>query len=295
MSFKRLKSSFFILLRFGISFGILFYLFKKTDFEKIFALWKSMNIYDYILALLCVITFQVLVALRWKTICSAWDVQEKLFFYLRNYLMGFSLNTIFPGIIAGDALRTYYLAKAGLNWKKASFSVVLDRALGLLGIIVILSITLPFYSEFLPQKLQLLFLFIVYSSIVIFFILCLFFTFISKDPFFNPLRLPFVLKPLFLGFLIQILFVFQFIFLANSLGVNISLSQFFVIIPVISFLAALPLSISGLGVREGTLSYFLYLLHYPVEYGVSIGLLGYSLILLSALPGIFFYLKRKWT
>ncbi len=295
MEFKKVKSAFLILLRFGISFGILFYLFKKTDFEKIFALWKSMKIYDYILALFCVITFQVLVAVRWKTICSAWNFREKLFFYLRNYLMGFSLNTIFPGIIAGDAIRSYCLTRAGLNWKKASFSVVLDRALGLLGIMLILSISLPLYSEFLPSKIRFLFLLIVYTSLAVFLLFSLFLTFILKEPFFNPLRLPFVLKPLFLGLLIQILFVFQFVFLGNSLGVNISLSQFFVIIPVISFLAALPLSISGLGVREGTLSYFLYLLHYPVEYGVSIGLLGYSLILLSALPGILFYLKRKWT
>ncbi len=294
MLFKSLKSSLFLLLRLGISFGILFYLFKKTDLEKIFALWLRIDLTDYILALSCVITFQVLVALRWKIICQAWNFQEKLFFYLRNYLMGFSLNTIFPGIIAGDALRTYYLSKAGLNWKRASFSVVLDRALGLLGIMLILALSLPSYSEFLPQKIRLLFFLIVYPSLVAFLIFALMVTFFLREPLFNPLRLPFVFKPLSLGLLIQILFVFQFIFLGRSLGINIPLSQFFVIIPVISFLAALPLSISGLGVREGTLSYFLYLLHYPVEYGVSIGLLGYSLILISALPGILFYLKRKW-
>lgn len=294
MPFKKLKSSFFLLLRFGISFGILFYLFKKTDLEKIFSLWLRIDLTDYILALSCVITFQVLVALRWKIICQAWDFQEKLFFYLRNYLMGFSLNTIFPGIIAGDALRTYYLSKAGLHWKRASFSVVLDRALGLLGIMLILALSLPYYSDFLPPKIRLLFFSIVYPSLLAFLIFALAVTLFLREPLFNPLRFPLVFKPLSLGLLIQILFVFQFIFLGRSLGINIPLSQFFVIIPVISFLAALPLSISGLGVREGTLSYFLYLLHYPVEYGVSMGLLGYSLILISALPGILFYLKRKW-
>jgi hypothetical protein len=67
------------------------------------------------------------------------------------------------------------------------------------------------------------------------------------------------------------------------------------IIPIVSFLSALPLSISGLGLREGTLSYFLHLLNYPIEYGLSLGLLAYSLILISAIPGIILYLKGKWS
>jgi hypothetical protein len=85
----------------------------------------------------------------------------------------------------------------------------------------------------------------------------------------------------------------QFVFLSKALHLNLKFFHLFVIIPVVSFLAGLPLSISGLGVREGTLSYFLSLLHYSLEYGISLGLLGYSLILISSLPGLYFYLRGK--
>ncbi|MFN3505106.1 MAG: lysylphosphatidylglycerol synthase transmembrane domain-containing protein [Caldimicrobium sp.] len=293
MQFKKIKKIFLLILRFIISFGILFYLFRKSDFGELRKIFTKINIFYYFLALFCVIVFQSLVALRWKWICSRWKVRNNFFFFFRIYLMGFSLNTIFPGIIASDALRSYFLVKDGLEWKKATFSVVLDRIYGLLGILVILALFLPFNSYFLPTKFRNFLFIIVYGSLTGFIILSLLLKKLSKRDIFLPLYFPFSLKPLILGFLIQIFFVFQFISLSFSLNLYLG-SLYFVIIPIISFLSALPLSISGLGVREGTLSYFLHLLGYRVEYGLSIGLLSYSLILISALPGIVFYLKGKF-
>lgn len=295
MNLKKFKSLFFLFLRIFLSFGILIYLFKKSDFQKLSLLLSQIDLRYYFLALSCVICFQSLVALRWKYICSAWNFKESFFFYLKSYLMGFSLNTLFPGIIAGDTLRGFTLYKKGLEWKKTSFSVVLDRALGLMGIMFILAISLRGGSNFLPEKLNFLLTLIVYPSLLVFTGAVFLLTFYSPSHFFNPLKLPYILRPLGLGIVIQMLFVFQFLFLGKALHLSLSFSTYFVIIPVISFLSALPLSISGLGVREGTLSYFLHFLNYPLEYGLSMGLLAYSLILISAIPGVIFYLKGKWS
>lgn len=292
MDFKKAKSFSFLFLRLFISFGILFYLFKKADLDKLKEIFFRINLPYYLLAFLCVMAFQSLVAYRWKVICSKWSFHKNFFYYFRLYLIGFSLNTVFPGIVAGDTLRGYYLVRDGLEWKKATFSVVFDRAYGLLGIMVILAFFLPFQSSFLPTPFRNLLFLIVYSSLFAFLLISLFVRFRYTKEIFQPLSFPFSLKPLFIGFIIQILFVFQFIALGTSMNLNLG-AHYFVIIPIISFLAALPLSISGLGVREGTLSYFLYLLHYPVEIGLSIGLLAYSLILLSAIPGVFFYLSGR--
>ncbi len=295
MNLKKIKSFFFLLLRFSLSFGILFYLFKRADLAKLRLLFTQIDLKYYFSALFCVGIFQSLVALRWKKICASWGFEESFFFYLKSYLMGFSLNTLFPGIVAGDTLRGFNLYKKGLEWKKSSFSVVLDRALGLMGIMFILAFSLKIGSSYLPERLYSLLKFIVYPSFLGFLGVVFILTFFSKSHFLNPLKLPHVLTPLILGIIIQIFFVFQFLFLGRALHLSLSTSAYFVLIPVISFLSALPLSISGLGVREGTLSYFLHHLNYPVEYGLSMGLLAYSLILISAIPGVIFYLKGKWT
>lgn len=292
MTVKQIKSKVFLLLRFLISFGILFYLFRKTDWPKIKYLIKNIELYYYFAALLCVMLFQSLVALRWKFICEAWNFKASFLYYLKTYLMGFSLNTVFPGIVAGDTLRSLFLVKSGLDWKRAGLSVLFDRGLGLTGILLILSLSLPLRADFLPEKFKLFLYGLTYGSLIGFFLLSLFSRLYEVD-ILKPLRIPEVISPLLLGLLIQILFVFQFLFLALALHLDLPKSYFFVIIPIISFLSALPLSISGLGVREGTLTYFLFLLNYSVEYGLSLGLLAYTLILLSAIPGVFFYLKNK--
>ncbi len=292
------KSLAFLLLRLIISLGLLGYLFYRTDWEQILSLWQRVSLKYYLLALICVVIFQTLVAYRWKQICKIWDFHQPFFFFWKSYLLSISLNNVFPGIVAGDTLRGGLLVKHGLNWKKASMSLLFDRGYGFLGILFILSISLPFYGSFLPSKFYYFLFFSAYFAIFLFLLTSFTGSFFlrrsEKMEIFKPLFYPYNLKPFCLGILIQTFFVLQYVFLSKSLSLTIPFRLYFVIIPVISFLSALPLSISGLGVREGTLSYFLSLLGYPISYGLVLGFLGYSLILLSALPGIILYLTKKW-
>ncbi len=290
---KKLKNYFFFFLRVFITFSILYILFKKTDLEKLKGIFKNISLPYYILALISFNVFQMLIAFRWKIICEVWEFKTKYIFYLKSYLMGFSLNTIFPGTVGGDVLRTLLLTKEGFNWKKASLSVFYDRLFGLLGIFFILIWSLPIFGDFLPYKFYIFLICLVYGVVLTALLASVIVIRFYSPEYLKPVLFPHNIKPLFLGFIIQNFFVLQFIFLSKALHLHIKLIYLFVIIPVVSFLAALPLSISGLGVREGTLSYFLSLLHYSVEYGISLGLLGYSLILISSLPGLYFYLKEK--
>lgn len=289
----KIKGYLAFLLRLVITFSILFYLFQKTDFEKLKEIWQNISFFYYFIALGVFFSFQILIALRWKKICLSWNFEDKFSFFLKAYFMGFSLNTVMPGIVGGDILRSFLLTKKGLSWKKASFSVILDRGYGLLGIFIILALSLPLKGYFLPYSFLILLEILTYSLLILYFSTSLFLSKKEGQDFLKPVCLPYNIFPIFLGFLIQILFVFQFIFLALALRLNFQSEYFFVIIPVISFLSALPISIAGLGIREGSLSYFFSLLNYPIEYGLSLGLLGYSLILISALPGLYFYLREK--
>lgn len=290
---KKLKTYFFLFLRIFITLSLLYILFKKANFEKLKNIFKSVSIPYYLLALLSFNSFQALIALRWKSICKTWKIKNSYPFYLKTYLMGFSLNTVFPGIIGGDFLRMIFLFKKGVEWKKAGLSIFFDRIFGFLGSLLILALSIPLLGNFLPYLFYHFLLYVVYGIILGFILANIIILKIYPSEYFKPILFPYNIKPLLLGFIIQNLFILQFIFLSKALHLNINLNYFFVIIPVVSFLSAMPLSISGLGVREGTLTYFLSLLHYSPEYGISLGLLAYSLILISALPGIYFYWREK--
>ncbi len=290
---KKLKGYFFLLLRIGITAGILYFLLKKSDFQRLWEIFKHVAVGYYLIALVCFFGFQAFVALRWKLICKIWGFESNYSFYLKTYLMSFSLNTVMPGTVGGDFLRIVLLSKRGLQWKKASLSVFYDRFFGFLGIFFLLAGFVPIWGKFLPHKLYEFLLILNYGVIVGGCLILLVFKNWFKNEYFKPVVFPYNLKPLFLGIVVQTLLVFEFFFLAKALHLKVKLLHFFVIIPVISFLSALPISISGLGVREGGLSYFLHLLNYSIEYGISIGFLAYSLILICAIPGLVIYLKEK--
>jgi len=290
---KKLKGYAFLALRIGITAGILYFLFKKCDFQRLGEIFKHIALIPYFFALLTFFCFQGLVALRWKTICKSWGFDVDYGFCLKTYLMSFSLNTVMPGTVGGDFLRGVLLVKKGLQWKKASLSVLYDRFFGFLGIFFLLACFVPLFGSFLPSKFYYFLIALNYGVLI----LCLFASLLLKawlkSDYLKPLTFPYNGKPFLLGILVQFLFVVQFFFLSKALHIGISFPELLVIIPVVSFVSAMPISISGLGVREGSLSYFLHLLHYPIEYGLSLGLLAYSLILICALPGLIIYLKEK--
>ncbi len=292
---KKFRSYFLFIIRIIVTFTILYILFKRADFNKIKEIFIHIKVIYYFFGGIFFLFFQFLASYRWKTICESWGAKERISFYYKIYLMGFSLNTAFPGIIGGDVLRTYLLTKGGLNWKKTGFSVFLDRGYGFLGILTLLAISLYFYGNFLPYKAYIFLSFISYGTLIFFFLGCAILTKLNLSEIFKPLTFPYNIKPFILGVFLQAVFVIQYIFLAHSLNLKLQTGYFFVIIPVVSFCSALPISISGWGIREGTLSYFLSLLHYPIEYGISLGILNYTLILIGALPGLFLYLKIKKT
>jgi uncharacterized membrane protein YbhN (UPF0104 family) len=290
---KKLKTWFFFLLRVFISLVILFFLFKKTDINKIKTLFLKISFHYYFLGLLSFFLLQVSAALRWKIICKSWGFSKSWLFFYKNYLMGFSLNTVVPGLIGGDFLRAFLLTKSGLNWKKASFSVVLDRGYGFLGILTILAISLPLAKSFLPSAFFTFLKLLTLSVILLFFILSTLLTLKIKKEIFKPLFFPYSFLLFFLGIVVQFFFVMEFVYLAKALSISLDIKTFFAIIPIVSFVSTLPVTISGLGIREGSLSYFFSLLGKPIEYGVSLGLLAYTVILLLAIPGVLLYLKVK--
>ncbi|MDC3250214.1 lysylphosphatidylglycerol synthase domain-containing protein, partial [bacterium] len=81
-----------------------------------------------------------------------------------------------------------------------------------------------------------------------------------------------------------IIFV-QYLF-ALALNTPIPLLDFIIFVPIVIFLTSVPISISGIGIREGSYIYiFSNLLGYSSEIILSISLLSYLLIFSQILTG----------
>ena len=75
------------------------------------------------------------------------------------------------------------------------------------------------------------------------------------------------------------------IVLAKSLGLHLPWSAFFSMAAVIRFARYIPVTFSGIGVREGLFPLFLNFYGVPFETAVTLGLLGSAIVILAGLVG----------
>ncbi|MFQ6105428.1 MAG: YbhN family protein, partial [Candidatus Glassbacteria bacterium] len=96
-----------------------------------------------------------------------------------------------------------------------------------------------------------------------------------------------------LGSFVTQTMVFVVMYLASiSLSQDISFSYFITFGPIITLIAMLPISISGLGVRESAFVYFFSFANVPSEVAFSISILSFLVLISPSLIGAYLYFKR---
>lgn len=73
--------------------------------------------------------------------------------------------------------------------------------------------------------------------------------------------------------------------LAKSLGLNLPWIEFISLAAAIRFLRYIPVTLSGIGIREGLYPFFLQFYGVPIEQAFTLGILGTVLVLISGLVG----------
>ena len=82
--------------------------------------------------------------------------------------------------------------------------------------------------------------------------------------------------------------------IARGVGVALPLSTWFAVVPLVALVMVVPLSINGVGVREGGLVLLLAPTGVPKDVAVAIGLLWFlATILTGLMGGVLFLLDRR--
>src|ERR1700733_10742859 len=82
-------------------------------------------------------------ALRWREISADCDAPLATMQALRFNLIGTFFNQTLPSSIGGDAVRLWLVARGGAGWRAATYSIFVDRAVGLIALAVIIVASLP--------------------------------------------------------------------------------------------------------------------------------------------------------
>ena len=299
-----------VLLKVIVSLGLITFLINQVDFKAIVNILKNVDITMIIYAMI-LLTIQVFIATtRWQFVLKC----QKIMLGYKNTLQilwsGLFFNQAMPSSVGGDVIRGYYLKKQGMTLGRATLGVLMDRLFGMVGLALLVVASLPLLFELINDSIArsgVLFIALGISLALLF----IFFTdklpgnfshlkvirgfyslsqdgrhCISKN--YNGLII------IIISILIHLISVVTVMTMAIGLGINVEWSGFLLIIPLVTLMMVVPISIAGWGVREGVMVVGFGYLGVAPEAALALSILYGLLMLVVALPGgVVWALKRN--
>ena len=283
------------LLRVAVSIGIVTYILVDVDTEDLVRTLASVRPVPLAGALALYLAGQVLSAYKWSLLGRSVGYVRPVGEYTRFYFIGMFFNLFGPSTIGGDVVRALYLAE-GHRPGIAINSVVFDRVSGLVLLMALGAAALIAFPQYgLPWPLTAS---LVAGGLVLVLGWWMCPRLVRLLPAGNRFRRqvetelgPFWRDRVLLVRVAVASLAFhltqvgvQYI-LARAAGVALPFSYCSVYHPVISLMTALPLSVAGLGVREGGYLYFLTRIDVDDSIAVTLGLLWFALTVVAGLVG----------
>ena len=283
------------LLRVLVSAGIVAYILVDVRTSDLIGRLTGVRLTLVAAALALYLVGQLLSAYKWALLGRSVGFERSFGAYLRFYFIGMFFNVFGPSTIGGDVARSLYLGD-GRRPGLAANSVLFDRVSGLallmaLGAVALL--TFPGYGFPWPLTAS-----IIGGGVALVLAWWTCPRLVRLLPAGNRLRRlvendlePFWRDRRLLGrvALLSVVFhlsqvVVQWI-LVMAAGGRVPFSYALIYHPVISVMTALPVSVGGLGVREGGYLYFLTRIDVDDAIAVTVGLLWFLVTILSGLVG----------
>lgn len=306
-----------------VSIVLLLILFRRIGLESFFDLLASIHPGYFTLGVLCYFLSMVVISFRWQFIVQTANEPAGIFQLIGINFVGSFFSMFLPTAAGGDVARMYESSRRGMVGTKAVSTVLLDRVIGLLSLVLICIAALLAGYRFSGNS-WLVYLVIGLAAVMgiswrLFFDLRV--ARRVKGVFRLPLLARFesgaaglyqslydlqqqprlLLSSLAISIAAQAIEIFSAIFLARSLGINSEGFYFFVFIPLIWLVTMLPVSLNGLGLREGAFAFFFGQIGVVSAEAISLSLLVYLCRVLAGLFGGFLFLwasmndsLRKW-
>jgi glycosyltransferase 2 family protein len=272
-----------------ISGALLYLALSKVN---LFELASRINVTSlgWIVLAIAATLLQILVGvLRWREVSDECGAPLPMGQALRFNLIGTFFNQTLPSSIGGDAVRLWLVAR-GAGWRAATYSIFVDRAIGLIALAIIIVASLPWSYQLIgdPKGRAALALvdFAALGAGLGFLVLgalpwpwlkrwwathhlhaC---AVIADRVIFSRDRGP---KVAALSLFVHVLTVVIAWCVVQSIAAPVSFGETFQLIPPVMLITMLPISIAGWGVREATMGLAFSYAGLMTNEGVNVSLL----------------------
>jgi glycosyltransferase 2 family protein len=126
-----------------VSAALLYFSLRKINLAEL-ASRINVSSLGWIGLAIAVTFLQILLGvLRWREISAECGAPLETKQAMRYNVIGTFFNQTLPSSIGGDAVRLWLVARNGAGWRAATYSIFVDRAIGLIALAVIIVATLP--------------------------------------------------------------------------------------------------------------------------------------------------------
>ena len=300
-----------VLLKVAISLGLIVFLINQVNFKEIIIIMKDVDLAMIIYALIFIIVQVFIATIRWRLVLQCQKINLDYKNILQILWVGLFFNQAMPSSVGGDVIRGYYLKKQGITLGSATLGVLMDRLFGMMGLVILVLAATPLLFDLVSDPIARTGVLFIALSV---FLVLLFIFFTDKLPGnFSHLKLirgfyslsidgrrclskgvngPLILA---ISILIHLLSIVVVMIIAIGLGINVEFVGFFLMIPLVTLIMVVPISIAGWGVREGVMVVGFGYLGVAPELALSLSILYGLSVLIVALPGgIVWMFKRSY-
>lgn len=305
-----------LLLKLLISLSILaFILIKQTSLKEIGAVLKTADVRWLVFAFSLHSFGLFASAYRWQILARAQGDEIPLGFLAKSYLVGQFFNNFLPTSFGGDIVRICDGSRYSRSLVKSSAIVVVERFTGI-SVLFLLAIAGSLFRIEMAREIPVIFAALLLGAV----------GFGMTAAFFTPLaarliaglplrgfpdklrtktlifretilhyrtqKKPFALATLW-AFLLQLNVVVYYFLIGRALHLNIHFVDYFIFIPLVLIIQTIPITISGLGLREESYIEIFRFYGIPAQAAVSFSLIGVGFNLIIGLIGGIIYVTRR--
>ena len=303
-------------LKYLLSAGLLVFLATRLDWPTVADSLQGLEWWAMPLAVLMHVAAYFFGAIRWRTLLRVTGVDYPLSGLLPPYFIGAFFNNILPSATGGDIYRVYHIHTRQHGIGAALSPVLTDRIIGFATMLMITVLMYPLYPGN-HDEMAALARIAGYGLLVLAILLGLagsaavshaLQAHLKKWRWRKPaetissviesghqcVRHPLILINVSLSSIVSHVFiVLAFWALARGIGVDSSFQTFLFLVPLVLVAAGMPVSVGGLGIREAAAVTLFVISGMQQADAAAITLLFIPVVLISGLPGLYFFLARR--
>jgi len=311
---KKAKPVVILIVKLVVSAGLLVYLLSRIHIERFWGTLASADFSYIAFALIVYLFTQSISALRWVVLARPMGFATSYKNVVVFYLIGMFFNLFAPGTVGGDVSRVYYLARDGdrgtpHGWARstlpAAVSVFMDRAVGMLVLVWLGAIGLALFPRYgVPQLVRYVTFALALTFVVAGICVPLLRRVLPDDghPLVVKLRLALrsyracwrvIPQAMTLSLVVHLIQAWMHLILGRAIQIDIPFSYCLILYPLVGTFAAIPISLNGIGLREGGYLVLLGVIGVNSTQGVAFGLLLFMVVVLDSLTGGLAFLLKK--